>query len=566
MKIRDKLLLSYLFIILLFMFISFYYTYSVPGEITQRSSYATEEAAKNIIDKNLSLSESVLTSYAERIVELRAEDVANDLFVILGKGDEETFKDVGKSEKLRKIVLQTIRTYNGDAAGYIDLYDNKGKSIIHPNPNVEGRNYREWEKEYPGMWKLVKESFTSPKVKGYYDFINERNHKTKKFMVLIHVKNTPFIVSASVNIETYFLPVQNQIRDTINDTIIEVKKVTNIIENKTVTKLRNIAIAGGIFLLVVGFIISLLMSNSISRPVGMLRDGVKQLGKGNFTTTVPEDGSQEIVELSHSFNELGKELTSYMEQLKKETSTRQALESEIKIARRIQSTMLPDKFPISDKFQIFARLEPAKEVSGDFFDIFFINNDTMAIIIGDVSGKGIPASIFMALTATALKSTCKRITHSPAMALRETNIFLQDYEEACMFITVFLGYYNINSGKLLYANAGHNKTILTDETGKTLLFGSFGDAALGALPNYEYKEGTMQLKINESIVLYTDGITEAVSSENQEFGIDRLSNLLKENHTLSPEDTSKVVLDSLSDFQGENRFDDITFVMLRRKE
>lgn len=565
MKIRDKLLLSYLFIILLFMFISFYYTYTVPGEITQRSSYATEEAAKNIIDKNLSLSESVLTSYAERIVELRAEDVANDLFVILGKGDEKTFKNVGKNEKLRKIVLQTIRTYNGDSAGYIDLYDNKGNSIIHPNPNVEGRNYREWENEYPGMWKLVEESFTNPKVKGYYDFINEKNHRIKKFMVLVHVKNTPFIVSASVNIETYFLPVQNQIRDTINDTVVEVKKVTNIIENKTVTKLRNIAIGGGIFLLVVGFIIALLLSNSISRPVGLLRDGVKQLGKGNFTTKVPEDGSQEIVELSHSFNELGKELISYIEQLKKETSTRQALESEIKIARRIQSTMLPDKFPINDNFEIFAQLEPAKEVSGDFFDIFFLKEDTIAIIIGDVSGKGIPASIFMALTATALKSTCKRITHSPALALRETNRFLQDYEEACMFVTVFLGYYTISTGELLYANAGHNKTIAVNEEGNCELFGSFGDVALGALPDFSYKEGTFELKMNESIVLFTDGITEAVSPKNEEYGIERLYSLMKSNSSLQLREISKNVLKSLNDFQGENQFDDITFMILRRK-
>ena len=566
MKIRDKLMLSYLFIIILFMSISFYYTYTIPGEITQRSSLATEEAAKTIIDKNLSISEKVLTSYAERIVELRAEDIANDLSVILKKTDKENFKQAIKEDKFRKIVLQNIRTYNGEIAGYFDLYDNKGYSIIHPNPQVEGKNYKEWAEEYPEMWKLVEKSFSTPKVKGYYDFVDEKNHKTKKFMVLIQVKNSPFIISASVNIEKYFLPVQNQIRDTINETVVDVKKVTTKIESDTILRIRNAAIAGGIMLLIIGFITALLLSNSISRPVGILRDGVKQLGKGNFTTTVPEDGSKEIVELSHSFNELGKELTSYIEQLRKETSTRQALESEIKIARRIQSTMLPDIFPVNDKFKIFAQLEPAKEVSGDFFDVFFLNEDTMAIIIGDVSGKGIPASIFMALTAAALKSTCKRITQSPAIALKETNRFLQDYEEACMFITVFLGYYNINTGQLLYANAGHNKTILLDKTGKSSLFGSFGDAALGALPDFDYKEESYSMKVGESIVLYTDGITEAVSSGNEEFGIERLCSLLEKNYSSAPEDVSKVVLDSLTQFQGEDQFDDITFLMLRREE
>lgn len=565
MKIRDKLMLSYLFIILLFMSISFFYTYTIPGEITERSSQTTEEAAKNIIDKNISLSEAVLTSYAERIVALRAEDVADDLSLMLGKADKSIIKDVARNEEARKIVLQNIRTYNGEVAGYIDLYDNKGNSIIHPNPDVEGKNYKEWADEYPGMWKLVQESFSTPVVKGYYDFIDEKNNKIKKFMVLIQVKDTPLIVSASVNINTYFLPVQNQIRDTINDTVGEVKRVTNIIEDKTIEKLRNAAIAGGALLLLIGFIISLLLSNSISRPVGILRDGVKQLGKGDFKTTVPEDGSQEIVELSHSFNELGKELTSYIEQLKKETSTRQALESEIKIARRIQSTMLPDKFPVNDKFEIFAQLEPAKEVSGDFFDIFFLKEDTLAIIIGDVSGKGIPASIFMALTAAALKSTCKRITHSPALALKETNHFLQDYEEACMFITVFLGYYNINTGQLLYGNAGHNKTILLDDRGKSSLFGSFGDAALGALPDYDYKEESYQMKIDETVVLYTDGITEAVSSGNEEFGIERLCSLMEANSSSPIKDISETTIKTLSDFQGENQFDDITFLILRRK-
>ena len=134
-----------------------------------------------------------------------------------------------------------------------------------------------------------------------------------------------------------------------------------------------------------------------------------------------------------------------------------------------------------------------------------------------------------------------------------------------MFITAFLGYYNINTGELLFANAGHNKAILLNNGGKSRLFGSFGDVALGALPDFDYKEETYRMQVNESIVLYTDGITEAVSAENDEFGTDRLCSLMEADSSLSLTDMSETVLKTLSDFQGENQFDDITFMMLRRR-
>ena len=566
MKIRDELLISYIFLILLFLFVSFFYTYTVISGILWRSAKASETAANKIIDKNLSISQEVLINYAERIVELEAEDVADSLSVILEGIDKKQIKKISGNERFRKIVLKNIRTYDGSVAGYIDLLDNEGNSILHPNKQVEGFNYKEWKDEYPDMWKMVEKSFTEAKVKGYYVFINQKNEKKKKYMVLVQVKGTPYIVSASVDIEEFFLPVNNKIRKTLGETVAEVKQLTEGMEAETVNHIKFAELIGGLILLSVGVFTAVFLSGTISRPINKLRDAVQLLGKGEFSTTVPEGGSREIVELSQSFNKLGRELTSYVDKLKEETAARQSLESEIKIGRKIQQTMLPHNFSSGEKFNVKAVLEPAKEVSGDFYDMFFIKENTLALLIGDVSGKGIPASIFMALTATALKNNCKRILDKPSTVFRETNRFLDDYEEAGMFITAFLAYYNVDTGELTYANAGHNKAILLKPDGTTELFGSFGNLALGAFPDFEYKEETITLKDGERLILYTDGVTEATSKENEEYGMERLTCLLSKNASKSCDELAKIVLDSLGEFQGENQFDDITFMVLERTE
>ncbi|MCD4785568.1 MAG: SpoIIE family protein phosphatase [Candidatus Eremiobacteraeota bacterium] len=564
MKIRNKLMLSYIFLILVFFIVIWFFTYFVVDELTERSFQAAKVAIEKTMLDNKKLSRKILSKYAMDIVELKASDVADDLSVILADMPIPDYEMMRKNEKLRKIVIQNIYTHDGKVAGYTDLNDDKGINIIHPNKLVEGKNLKEWKEKYPEMWLLVSKSRKEPLVKGSYDFIDKEGKTRRKYMVLARVQNTPFVVASVVNIDEFFVPVNKSLMEMGNNTIKVIEDTTEKMGQITMKKIKLSSAVAGVCLLILGFILAIFFSGSISGPINDLCDGVKKLGKGNFSTTVPEKGSKEIIELSHGFNELGSKLDQYMKKLRQEVTARQSLESELKIARRIQEYMLPKKFPERKEFNLFVALYPAKEVSGDFFDFFFIDDNTMAIVVGDVSGKGVPASMYMAVVKTALKNLCMKHPDSPSDALNETNKFLDEYRDTCMFATVFLGYYGIKTGELTFANAGHNEFVLVEPNGDSKVSGSFGDVPLGALEDYFYKQDSIILKQNEMVFIYTDGITEAVSKNGEFFGEERLHSLLKENANLSLKEMGGAIILTLNEFQGESQFDDITYMMLRR--
>lgn len=565
MKIRNKLMLSYIFLILVFFLITWFFEYFIVDELTERNYQAAKVAIEKTMLDNRKLSRKILGKYAKDIVELQANDVADDLSVILADIKDPDYEKMRNNEKLRKIVIKNIYTHDGKVAGYTDLNDDKGINIIHPNKLVEGKNLADWKDEYPEMWQLVERSCNQPVVKGSYDFIDDEGKTKKKYMVLVRVQNTPFVVASVVNMDEFFVPIHKSLVKMSNDTIGVIEDTMEKMGESTLNKIKLSSAIAGVLLFIMGFILAIFFSGSISGPIKDLCDGVKKLGKGNFSTTVPEKGSKEIIELSHSFNDLGSKLVQYMKKLREEVSARQSIESELKIARRIQEYILPKKFPDRKEFNLFAALYPAKEVSGDFFDFFFIDDNTMAIAVGDISGKGIPASMYMAVVKTALRNLCMNHPDSPSDALNETNKFLDEYRDTCMFATVFLGYYGIKTGELVYANAGHNELILIKPNGDSKASGSFGDVPLGTLEDYSYKQDSIILKQNETLFLYTDGITEAVSKNGEFFGDERLDALLKDNASLSLKEMGGVIIATLNEFQGETQFDDITYMMLRRK-
>jgi len=566
MKIRDKLLLSYLFIISLFLLADIFYTYIVIDEMTNDIYMSTKIAVQDGIDENMKLAEQVLKKYGEKIVRVNAEDAAEELSELLGKKDKYDIEKIRNDKRIRKMAIKKIYTHDGSTAGYTNLNDVKGLSIIHPNKNVESRNYSQWKDDYPEMWKLVKSSFTNKKVEGYYEFIDLDNKKRKKFMVLVRVPDTPFIVASTVNIDEFFLPVVAKIKKSGAITIDRIENSALNIDKEIALKAKFFGLMAELLLILLTCALALWLSSSLTNPIRSLCEGAKKLGKGDFSVTFPEKGSREIADLARSFNELGKELSQYMENLKKEVTARQALESEIKIARVIQEALLPKQLPERAEFQLHAALHPAKEVSGDFYDFFFVRDDILAIAIGDVSGKGVPASIYMGVTRTAIRGICMKSSISPSQALKEANEFLQEYRDTCLFVTVFLGFYNVKTGHLVYANAGHDGFILLKSDGSYKLMGSFCDIVLGAIPDYDFKSGEIDLKENESVIIYTDGVTEAVSPENELYGEERLCALLSENASLPVKDIGQKIIDSLTSFQGENQFDDITYLLLRRNQ
>lgn len=331
-------------------------------------------------------------------------------------------------------------------------------------------------------------------------------------------------------------------------------------------KIKLIGFIAGTVMLIIVVILALYLSISISRPLHELCDGVKQMGEGNFTMNISEHGAVEIKELSGSFNHLGGQLTDYMKKLEEEVSTRQAMETEIHVAKKIQQSMLPHEFPNEKEFQLYASLSPAREVSGDFYDFFHLDKNTLALVIADVSGKGIPAALFMAAALTTLRNTCYHYREKPEEAMREANNRLAKNNESCTFVTVFLAYYRIATGEMVYANAGHNDALQIKSDGSVKPIRRFNDIALGAMPGSTYQSGRFTLAPGEKTVLYTDGVSEAVSPDKEFFGTGRLEEFLKENSRLNPREMAEKLNKALGDFQGDSQSDDITLVILQRNE
>ncbi len=571
MTIRGKLIISYILIITIFSFgLLLIIEIITIRKMTDRHVRLAVGAVNGIAKVNYSLSKRVLVKFGEEIVKMEADSSAHELALLFNKNKKllNNYKKIQQDQEIRAVAARPL-TIHGKACGYIDLLDRKGVAVVHPIPEVQGKNYRTFKKKFPKMWDLVEKSFTEPEVSGYYNFLDETGRKRNKYMAIVHVPGTDFNVVAAVNIDDYFLPVHQNIREEENK---HTERVTSQIKTISRELSHYVRIISAIFVLIlilVCILFAICFSGSISKPITRLVAAVKEFGKGDFEVRVEEKGSQETTQLATEFNRLGERLREYIETLKKETAARQAVESEVTIARSIQQSLLPRKFPpFPDykQFGLFAKLEPAKEVAGDFFDYFFIDDNRLAIIVGDVSGKGIPAAFFMAVVRTIFRNTC----HSepdPAEAMKKANDLLTEDNDTMMFVTVFLGYYDIPTGNFTYANGGHHEAIIVNSECKCERFGRLGNPSLGIVESADFNSGERKIQAGETMAIFTDGIIEAPSDTGEEFGFGRLEKILAENCNANSDlrRTWQAVDTQVDNFQtAPGKFDDVTLLLFKR--
>lgn len=242
-----------------------------------------------------------------------------------------------------------------------------------------------------------------------------------------------------------------------------------------------------------------------------------------------------------------------------------ALEQELDIARTMQQSVLPRTFPPFGDFELDARMTAAREVGGDFYDVFMIDEDRLGIAVADVSGKGVPAAFFMLISRTLLKAVGSR-GEPPAAALARLNELLAADNEQMMFVTVFYGILERTSGRFAFANAGHNPPLLLRADGRAEWIGEAGGIALAVMPGLDYQEGALTLAPGDALLLYTDGVTEAVDRDDALYGEPRLEATLAGSAADSASELVAKVFASVQDFaRGVPQADDITCVGLRRR-
>ncbi|MEN8190846.1 MAG: SpoIIE family protein phosphatase [Thermodesulfobacteriota bacterium] len=319
-----------------------------------------------------------------------------------------------------------------------------------------------------------------------------------------------------------------------------------------------------------GFVIfTLVISASVRRmisPLGKLSKGAMEIADGNLHAELPAPVSKdEIGQLTESFGQMQESLQSYIENLKRTTTEKERIESELRIAHDIQMGILPKTFPpFPDRveFDIFASLVPAREVGGDLYDFFFIDENQFCFLIGDVSGKGVPAAFLMAVTKTLLKTVATE-GFKPGQILEKVNNDLAEDNEACMFVTLFLAILDTRSGELSYASAGHNPPLVISSA-KGEFLPSLHEPVAGAMEGMGYSTVKMTLEPNDMVFLYTDGVTEAMNEDEELYSDKKLLNLVNEKQYNSSQELIQTVAGSVATFAGRaEQSDDITMLGVR---
>lgn len=339
------------------------------------------------------------------------------------------------------------------------------------------------------------------------------------------------------------------------------------------TRLKTVhthALLIGLGVFVVSSLVVVLIARSITQPLTALTQAATDIAGGNLDIDLPPvKSAQEIRKLAEAFRHMKVSLKDYIKQLTETTAAKERIESELKIAHDIQMGILPKIFPPfpdrPDEFDLFAVLEPAREVGGDFYDFFYIDDSRFCFVIGDVSGKGVPASLFMAVAKTLIKTTATDDA-DPGRILTKVNNDLSEGNDACMFVTIFLGILNTKTGEVVYANGGHNPPLIVrSQEGASFLDVSRG-LVVGAMDGYIYRTETVSLKQGDSLFMYTDGVTEAMNKKEEFFSDARLLKSMASSDGKSVTETISRVRQEIASFAGDApQSDDITIMMVLYK-
>src|SRR5262245_9569532 len=310
-----------------------------------------------------------------------------------------------------------------------------------------------------------------------------------------------------------------------------------------------------------GLVVAALITDRLTQPVRSLASAMGDVQKGNLNVQLPVRSTDEVGALTDSFNFFVQELRA-KEQIKQ---TFGKIESELKIAHEIQMSMVPKTFPAfpeRSEFDIFATLVPAKEVGGDLYDFFFLDDDHLCFAVGDVSDKGVPASLFMAVTKTLFRATA-RTGSTPGEILARLNTEICRDNESCMFVTFFCGVLDVRTGQVDYSNGGHNLPYYLHHDGVSPLKNA-GGGALGLVEQSPYASGWMVLAPGEALLLYTDGVTEAIDLSETLYSDQRLAQFLETNRRSAPRQIIGDLVSDVRQFAGAApQSDDITVLALR---
>ena len=326
---------------------------------------------------------------------------------------------------------------------------------------------------------------------------------------------------------------------------------------------RHMLVLAGVLLISTMIIVGVLyrvLRRNINQPISKLTKIAGEISRGDMAKTIYLDKPLELAQLANAFNKMKTDIRTHLTELAKVSSEKQKIESELAIAHTIQAAAVPTDFPQNESFDLLASMTPAREVGGDFYDFFPIDEGHFAFVMADVSGKGITAALYM-MSAKAMIKNMLQAGYPLADAMNKANKGLCDNHARGMFVTAFIGILDVKTGLVQYVNAGHCPPLHQTKKGYEYVT-VVRNLVLGITPNYQYESGEFTLKNGDRLFLYTDGVTEAQTRDEKLFGPERLQKALNQKE-LSLSGTLEHVRKAIGRFvKGADQSDDITMMVL----
>ncbi len=343
----------------------------------------------------------------------------------------------------------------------------------------------------------------------------------------------------------------------------------------TVLNIVKRILPGCIFMIIlVAVILVLILRKSVVRPAVLLKNALQEYSETKRSEDIPKnlggltEERNEIGLLAAGFNDLAISIDSYVEEIRTNAAEKERMLSELNTAREIQMSQLPSDFPAFPErsdFDLYAIMDPALEVGGDFYDFFFLNDDHLVLVIGDVSDKGIPAALMMMVCKAYIRGAVGR-EESLAAAMEYVNKLICEKNSLGMFVTVWIAVLELSTGRGTAVNAGHEKPVIRRSGGSFEFVVNEHNLALGAWENEEYEERSFTLGKGDSVFVYSDGVPEANNISGELFGAKRMLDALNKVPDLTPEEKIKDMQNTIEEYVGEaKQFDDITMLMFTKK-
>lgn len=496
----------------------------------------------------------------KRLIRQKAQDVARQVDIYLQQNPNKSIRDLRGDLVFKGVAVQPVGT-----TGTTALVDGEsGRFYLHAQRELVDTDAQALAEEFPAAWSILATTLNENKAAGGdYSWKDSDGNIRQMYMETALVErrtadSRALFVLAAVPVDEFSTPA-GRTSPRIIEATFEANREIEERMNGIIDALALSLIA--IFLAITG--LSLYIARMITNPISILTRGAEAIGRGEFDHRVALQSGDEIEMLANSFNRMAADLKKHIQDLGIATAERERFLRELEIAKGIQQSFLPEVAPEIEGMVTAAFSAPAKEVGGDFYDFIQLPGGRWGFVIADVSGKGVPAALFMALSRTLVRATASR-TASPSETVTQTNELICADSKSSMFVTLFYGVLDPVKRTFTYVNAGHNPPIVVKPSSGSLVSLETRGIALGVVSEASFDQREIALGGGDIVVFYTDGVTEAIAENGEEFGEARLVKAILDNRALPPEQLIRRIEEAVINFVGHQpEFDDITLMALK---